>query len=668
MSLIRTFEMTCRSKPRPTVNRQALLPPRAFFLFFAFQLFFIQTTKASEPFEFSTPTWSGDGRQFAYLASSGDEGLLFGDGWLFGGGSSRVAREKASPRRVTSQLWIGTIATGRSELLDETTGRFSVPGWSPDGKSVYYVRFRPSDGRGPVDREEAGSGAESEGLLELVRRHRNGRMELIHARHGTWPIEEVIHLPRRVTACSENGLYVVAPWLGPSRLLVVAVGDHRLEHEIPDADHASFSPGSRFLVYAKTNESPGIHLTPMGRWTESKPVCPNLTLQEPVCWSRGGGSFFIQRRGDQLATSRRHDPQDQFRIEITQFSISDSSERLLQKLMLNSEEPPSSARTMLAFDQGREVLYVSVLQPGLPPVFESLDTESLEKRVWHPLCDELSEHRVPLGAQAVSRDSKYLLFRFGLPEWCAPLALYDLPRNRWRTWVSNHSLRARGLWALVATARRIIRRVPAETPSPFFVPPRTPFESHLRAAEELTSPMDLFDRPKDQASRDDQQRADLDRLAKLGLELLESGSRVEDASWEKRRAELSLFFHYAREDYASALNAAGRVEELWPVDEPVERRMALAAVQAQCMIGAGRGQSARVLLTRLIQERSRQLAGAEGIQERRELLLLGIDLGAVSKTYSMATSDPILERLVNLLDIAEESADVKRPAEEPRRP
>ncbi|MFO0947549.1 MAG: hypothetical protein U1D30_16765 [Planctomycetota bacterium] len=612
---------------------------------------------ASGPFEFSTASWSPDSRQFAFLASAGDENLFFDDGWLFGGSALTPAGSPAASN--TCQLWVATVALGKSERIDETAGRLSIPCWFPDGKSLLYVRFRPASLDGLPDMPELSSNHEVEGTLELVRRYRTGRSDQVYQRQGSWPLGELLRLPVRSTACSDNGLHVALPWVGSTRLIVLSLSDRKVEAEYPDADHANFSPGNRYLAFGKTTEPFGVMLTPIGKWTEGSLLCPHVTVQEPICWSRGGTHFFIHRRGDQMPPSRRHDAQEPSRMEIRQVSTTDGSERTIQGLMLNGEEPASKSRAMLAFDPAKEMLYISVLQSGFPPVIESLDTETLDKKTWHPLCDELSEHRVPLGAQSVSADSKYLLFRYGLPEWCAPLALYDLPRNRWRTWVSNHSLRVRGLWALATTARRIIRKVPAEAPSPFIVTEKISFRDHLRVAEELTSPLDLFDRPKDQASRDDQQRADIDRLAKLGLEMLESDRRINDIEWSRRRAELLLFFHYAREDYGSALVAAGQVEENWPADEPIDHRMALATVRVQCMIGSGKGTTARPLLSRLIQERARQLAGADGNQERRELLQSGIDLGAVTKNLATSGSDPILERLNNLLDIAEESTNAR---------
>lgn len=630
---------------------------------------------------FSEIAWSPNGAHLAFLSATSDTDNIFDDTWLFGGTSSG---EEFSPvEKGGCELLVWSADEGVLALVDSTSGRMSSPAWSSDGQTLLYTRFAPASvampGTGASARAE---GTPATGKLTLVRRYRDGHQELLHEQHGTFVEEEIRRLPEEPAAVSDNGIWGAFPWLSPKRLVVYSFEKKEVVAEIEGAGLPSFAPGSRNLAY---HHSPGtgggmnVMLVTPESWTQGKLALGGVDGERPVAWARGGGAFFTTRHaqadlaGRPAAAGGAAGGNEAARIEVVQVSVSDFATRVLQRFPLPGDADPRLAHASVCFDDATESLFVSAIQPGLPGFLESIDTETLERRVWHPFNEEVSPHGIPIGAPAASpargptgmagAGRHWLAFRYGLPEWSAPIAIHDPRKSGITTEVLTVGMRMRALWSIAEAVRRVVRKVPDDAPSNFLFPAERSAPLARAIADQLDSPLDLFDRPSRQAGRDKDERADILRLTRHGLDLVHcgmaQGTRAAEASailrgalkesGARRMTELELFFHYAREEYAEALQAAERRARQAPPRESAQNRLALECVRAQCLVALGREREARKLVRDLTLQRQLQLAAADGSQERRELRQAGVDLGARFEKLTDG-ADPILERLCSLAE------------------
>lgn len=584
--------------------------------------------------QFAGPAWSRDGIHLALLTATRDAESIFSEAWLFGS----PAETSASADHPRSQLWVWNVQTDQFRLLEQSDGWLSRPCWSPDGASIYVIALHPRDGAASPAADELA------GTLQLLRKFPDGRAEVLHTENGNFPLADIHRWTSQQPACADNGLHLAVPWLGPPRTLILGVANHQLEGQITEAGHPAWLPRGKQLYYHRHRDPAGTFAAPFGEWDKGQLSAPNTDGDQPIVWNRGASAFFTTRRtSNHSGTIPRHDPLEPHRLELVRISQADNNERVLERLTLGTEEDPHKALAYLALDEANEMLYVCVLQDSAAGIYETIGTETFERRLWHPFGDELSEHRIPVGAPSVSVGGRFLAFQYGMREWCAPTGIMDLQKNQLVIHYPNESAKMRSLWAIAEAVRRLVRKVPTDAAGPF---ERQPSAVGRNAA---AHPLDLFDRPKDQASRDADQKRDISRLTTLGLSLLEEIPAISDdiPQLQQQRSALKLFFHYVREEYSQALGAAIAYSDSLDPDAPGPGALAIAAVQAQCYLALGDTRRARVMLPALIKERQQQLAASDGSFERDELRRLGINLGAVSPAE---THDPFLERLRNLLD------------------
>lgn len=583
---------------------------------------------------FSGPAWSPDGVHLAFLAAGGDISPYFPPGWLFGANSDEVETES------TCQLWVWNVPKNRFALLRETSGRFSRLCWSPDGASIYYSELVTDDRSGSIDTPTK----PVSGVLRLFRQQAGKEPEVLHTQDGEFTLAEIDRWSSEQPACAENGLHLAVPWLAPQRILIYGLGKGQVETALPLASHPSWLPKGKQLAYHQNQDPSGIYLVPFGEWNNPRLSCPTADGNQPVVWNRGATAYFTTRRTSNTGKAvRRHDPLEPHRLELVRVSVADGGERVLERLTLAAEEDPKRTDVSLAFDESREMLYVSVLQVSAGGILETIGTETFERRLWHPFGDELSEHRLPVGAQSIAPGGRYVGFQFGIRERGAPVAVYDFTQGRAMVGLPNEASKWRALWAIAETVRRLVQKVPADSAGPF-VPSRAPDTSLA-----TRHPLDLFDRPGDQKNRDEDLRRDILRTTSLGLALVDQIPQSPLASEDPPPEVLALrlFFHYVREEYATALKLSFAYADQKEPDRLGIETPALEAIQAQCHLALGDERRAEQMVARLIATRKRQLSASDGSFERDELQRLGIDLGSVAPAE---IHDPFLERLRNLLD------------------
>ncbi|MGL5097361.1 MAG: hypothetical protein ACRDD1_17375, partial [Planctomycetia bacterium] len=465
----------------------------------------------------------------------------------------------------------------------------------------------------------------------------------------------------------------------------------KLEAELPASLLPSWSSDGKRLAYFSTAEPPGIYLSKVGRWAESRRALDVDDAFQPVVWDRPGHSFLGARIPGDGPRRRLSFPMPPDKVLLVQVPVEPiiGEPRIVQRLNLTGGTEARLSAFYFTINEPTQELVVGILPRTQRSHFRwmSLEGDS-PRRVWHPIDDGVAENQIPLGVPQLAPVGRYLALRYGLPEWSAPLGVYDLQRNRLATWAPNDAVRMRALWSIVEAVRRIVRKAPPESPSPFRLADKSSADERRRTAQTTSLPLELFDRPEVQAARDEVVQGEIEQLAGHGLELLftaEPGLRPEaptvdagapsregraaarSANLRRQFHEIALFLQYARGDYAAALAVLDRLEapgdavpstesgtspDEAPLVESMSRdhRLALGAVRAQCLLASGKPLAARRMLPQLIHERSANLKNHGSGDDLFELRMLGTN--PPRSNGANLGADPLLERLEMLLDSA----------------
>jgi hypothetical protein len=550
---------------------------------------------------YSTPEWSPDGRQLAFLAQAGDEDAIIPADWLLG--PSPPAASRRPPEPPLRQIWIGRLIDRRFQLIEETKGWLSIPAWAPDGQSLAYVRFTPFDPNLDAGR----------GRLELVRRRRSGQSTVLLADTGSFPITLLEALVVRPSAWSSDGRFIAAPWVGENSLVVWNVIAERLEAQWPTADLPSFSPDGAWLAMYDRGARPGYRTVPSSNWkTESKWIEAASSVQ-PAVWDPSGDAFYIAKPPFVLvdSTGERNDfgiaRNRMIRFAVDRIAVPSFERRTAFYVSRPSQKSRQYSACYFDCDWSGETAFASLLADNVASRIDAVPLQNPgESRSWHPVEAAEIDSLIPLGSLRCSPDGRFLALRFGVADWSAPLGVVSLDDRTMSLWTPNQAARMRAIWTIVQSLIRQVRGVPPGAPTSYGIGREPTGESpYASLAAAAGHPLELFGLPSELASRlsaparAGNRRVRIDDLSRIGLELV-AGSLASGVSDELRRrlSEVELFLHYSREDFEPALRSLGDVERGngSPIDG--SRRDALALIRIQCLAGLRRWDAARWELAR----------------------------------------------------------------------
>lgn len=599
-SLERLFRAPVRSgsaplrRPTPAAGRFASKVVWAIVSFLAF---------ATLGCIYSTPEWSPDGRQLAFLAQAGDEDSIIPADCLLGAG--RPAASSRVPEKRLRQIWIGRLVDRKFQLIEETPGWLSTPAWAPDGQSLAYVRFTPLEPDHDV----------GWGRLELVRRRRNGQSSVLLADTGNFPVPLLEALVVRPCAWSSDGRFVAAPWVGEKSLFVWNVVAGRLEAQWPTADLPSFSPDGAWLAMYDRGSKPGYRAVPSINWQAASKWIEAASAVQPAVWDPAGDAFYVAKPPFVFAdsTGERSDfgiaRTKVIRFAVDRIAVPSFDRQTAFYVSRPSQKSRQFSACYFDCDWSGETAFASLLADAVACRIDAVQLqEPGDSRSWHPVESAEIDSLIPLGSLRCSPDGRFLAVRFGAADWSAPLGVVSLNDRKMDVWTPNQAMRMRAIWTIVQSLIRQVRGVPPGAPMSYGIG-REPTDENPYAslADAAGHPLEIFGLPAEVTSRlptptparTGGRRVRIDDLSRQGLELV-SHALADGVSDDLRRrlSEVELFFHYAREDFEPALRAILEVER-WSGDRiDGFRRDALAVVRIQCLAGLRRWDAARWELAR----------------------------------------------------------------------
>lgn len=601
---------------------------------------------------FSSPAWSPQEDQLAYLcAAGGEENWLISD-WLFG-----TPEKKRPPEQPpVFQLRIWDARSSRDVLIDQVRGVFSRPGWAPDGQSLAYVRFEPDDAavwshlwqqlqqvrlESPDQIWDALMGEEEvDGHLTLVRRYRDGRSESLEQKTGAFPARQLAALPWLAPAWTNDGLTLAAPWVGPIQTMVLALDKSRVEHRFDWHIFPSWASEGEQLALFRIDGQRGWTVTDRNTWPVPRFLQPASFVSDSAIWDPKGGGFWAAVQTSGLL---REPGNNEPFLSVMRVSIKGQGQQEIRSFSLGRNP---MAVASLTFDPRASTLFCSLYADGMTPECHAIHAESGRvQRTWHPLMEGEDDRGILFGAIEVSSSGDMLAFRYGVPDWSAPLAIYDLKRQRCTVLASNRELTAKALWVFTESAGRLVRELPPQTVSPYKSNELLQAWQRRTRIQPAYWLLDLFDRPETQAKREPIATERLNALAEYGLALTQT-QKERTGPFGRSVQETELLFQYITQDYKRALESANQLARSPNIS--ADHRQALLTIACQCALVLGHRDWVRQTLERLIAERTAQLRRYEDLDSRWELQLLGV--GDDNVPTSSEGRDPLLDRLGSLWD------------------
>jgi hypothetical protein len=280
------------------------------------------------------------------------------------------------------------------------------------------------------------------------------------------------------------------------------------------------------------------------------------------------------------------------------------------------------------------MLVASIISGASPPQAYVIDTSTGTSR--EGAQDLIVGQDFPIASLSYSPTGDSLAFRYGIPDWSSPPAIWRPVDRSWRTLAPTMALRMRALANIVAAIENPLRN--AAGPS---APRSGASGKESPAYRELFStrnhPLELFDLPDRQRRREHEQRSMIDRLTQEGLRLIDDApDHQKTPTVDVRLAEIELLLRYAQRDYRGALSAADRIVQRSQQPVPDLDQLALDLVRLQCLVGEQRLDAARWEVTRLARaidsaapEKSKaDLEGAFGHLIRERLWQIDVLLSA----------------------------------------
>lgn len=608
---------------------------------------------------FTPPVWSPGGNELAYITVSQPQEHWFGTDWPFG--PLPGVSQPSAAAAVMAQVRVWNAQTGTDILIDQTPGLLSNVAWAPAGDALCYLRFEPADSQkwrdlqsrslqleiaNPDDLWEAMESEERiAGTLALLVRRRSGQTDILHETKADFLAAHILLLPWSSPSWSGDGLLLAVGWCSPWETLVLNVETGKIQHRFPGVVMPSWSPTSEQLAMYRVDGQRGFVVTNKSFWPEPRMVQPMEFASEPVVWDpKGGGNFWTVYQHDlNVPRGNLTAPGDGKQLSVVRGSADDASRAEIRAFGLGKN---TTSAASLCFDHRTNDLLLSAYAEGFAPAFHLLHAETgAQTRIWHPLGEEDSDAPILIGGQRISATTGLAAFRYGVPDWSAPLALYDLKSREVQFIVPTEESAAPGLWSLAEATGRLVRKLPPQAKSPFGVGKFLSPSQRMRNVDPIEWPLDLFNRPQTQPEEDPAQQR-IHNLAGYGLAILKQLPSVKS----DRLREAEIFFRYSRQEYAAAfdgIQALLRQSNLAPA-----RKQVLSAVACQCAVATGNRDWARDVLTELIHERTALLRRTMDFDAHRELQLLGVNDNSTPPSPATGTDldDPLLDRLRSLWD------------------
>lgn len=165
----------------------------------------------------SSFAWSPDGKWVAYVDQSPPAPARLPVDWFFKPSNDSTetgdVRPPAAKLSERSRLWVTQVQTRKSVLIEDAVGTIAAPIWSPDGRSIAFVRMIPS--------------REGRGTAEIVIRDTTNRRVLLTKAVDDLP-HEISQLPKITLAWSPDGKFIAVPAIQPMGVAIFRVDTGRL--------------------------------------------------------------------------------------------------------------------------------------------------------------------------------------------------------------------------------------------------------------------------------------------------------------------------------------------------------------------------------------------------------------------------------------------------------
>ncbi len=495
--------------------------------------------------------WSPDGRWLAYVTEAPPADLNLKPGWLFrNDGPGIWERPRGAARSY--QLWVSRFDNSASILIEESPLPIGSPGWSPDGRSLGYVRI--------VERPR---GQEPAGLrLEVVLREGLERKRVVHSHPMKELPPEADRLPGQAVVWSPDGHHLALPQVDPPGTLIIQAGNGRVVRFIDDAFLPAWSGDGGKLAYFVRGESDQLTVSEVNGGIPRTLLDVGQAGQAPV-WTRDSSGLLAMVH----KTNRQGDRPPTERLELVRVQVETGMVDSIRSL--STESSPVRQRpvqgTSFAIDRDGENLFHTIAVEGQP-----------RQLAWYQVRDGVPyknfapiDMNMTMGSLSVSPDGGHLAFRVGEPEFRLPPVVLDLHAGNTATFlVPDDQARMAWIGFLAHHANRLLQTswLTADRNAPVARPIRLPVRGEVAENSELS--------------------LRLRRLGRLGRPLCNRPADAPplDAAQDRMLAEARLFFDMLREDYPSAGFSLDRLENLV---ESRQQRRALLGVRAQILLGEG---------------------------------------------------------------------------------
>lgn len=488
--------------------------------------------------------WSPDGRWIAYVVEAPETAQSPRSGWFFGAGD----RPTPPPGRDSAhaRLWASRVGATDSVLLDNSPGRLTPPGWSPDGRSIAFGRWT-SGGAGP-------------GRFEVVSIGREGRRVL-----SSRPVDPAVTTSGRwaqsPAAWSPDGRYLAVPQADPPGVAVLRAETGQVVKSLEAASFPAWSPdGSRLLFVAHSSD--GDHLEYLDtHFGASRHVAAVGQVDGPPVFARDGLSAFVLSR---TRTDARSGATAE-RVDVVRLRLDDGRRVYVTNLRLESPSGRDGVLSGASFtlDRDRENILSTLAVDGQPSQVSWFRPREGQIYKKFPVLDQ-SLTATDLN---LSPAGGVLALRLGGPGLDGLPILLDLDTMVPVPLAPDAPARAAWSDLLLRTAERLLRES---------------LPNLLVAGRPVGRPVPLPIPGELDPNAEPTQR--LRRLGRTGHPLSERGGDVR------------LIFDYLREAFPDVLADLDAVDRR---AEGAERRLRLVAIRAQVFVGLGEFDRARGTLAYL---------------------------------------------------------------------